>query len=56
MTETRFASELLALIDRCLAEGMAPADLATEMQEQVNIFVGQHNLEYELMLRPRKAA
>ena len=43
-----FAKELHALIEKYLAQGVDPADMANELQDQVNVFIGQHNLEYEL--------
>lgn len=46
-----FASALHELIAKYAGDGLDPLDLANELQDQVNAFIGQHNLEYEL-LRP----
>jgi hypothetical protein len=52
-TREEFASALHALIEKFSQEGVDPVDLANELQDQVNVFIGQHNLEYELC-RPVK--
>ena len=43
-----FANALHELIAKYAADGLDPLDLANELQDQVNVFIGQHNLEYEL--------
>jgi hypothetical protein len=50
-TRKEFSSELHALVKRYTSEGVDPAELANELQDQVNVFIGQHNLEYELYYR-----
>ncbi|MGF1639427.1 MAG: hypothetical protein ACFCUO_00600 [Rhodospirillales bacterium] len=52
-TKKEFAKELHALIERYSGAGVDPADLANELQDQVNVFIGQHNLEYELYYRQK---
>jgi hypothetical protein len=47
-TREQFATQLHALIKRFAQEGVDPIDLANELQDQVNVFIGQHNPEYEL--------
>ncbi len=43
-----FAAQLHSLIKKFNNDGADPIDLANELQDQVNVFIGQHNLEYEL--------
>jgi hypothetical protein len=50
-TRKEFSGELHALVERYASEGVDPAELANELQDQVNVFIGQHNLEYELYYR-----
>lgn len=47
-TREDFARELHALIEKGAKDGVDPIDMANELQDQVNVFVGQHNLGYEL--------
>jgi len=47
-TREEFAEQLHALIKKFTQDGVDPIDLANELQDQVNVFIGQHNLEYEL--------
>lgn len=47
-THEEFAAQLHALIEQFNSDGVDPIDLANELQDQVNVFIGQHNLEYEL--------
>ena len=47
-TREDFAKDLHALIEKGTREGVDPLDMANELQDQVNVFIGQHNLEYEL--------
>ena len=47
-TKEEFAQELHGLIDRYAQTDIDPVDMANELQNQVNTFIGQHNLEYEL--------
>ena len=53
-TREEFATQLHALIEQFSRDGVDPIDLANELQDQVNVFIGQHNLEYELC-RPSRA-
>lgn len=45
---TDFARALRDVIAEYANGGVDPLDLANELQDQVNVFIGQHNLEYEL--------
>ncbi len=36
------------MIEKGAKDGVDPVDMANELQDQVNVFIGQHNLEYEL--------
>ncbi len=56
MTGIELATEVRGLIGRMLAEGMEPAEIAAEMQEQLNIFIDQHNLEFEDLRKDKLAA
>jgi aminopeptidase N len=47
-TREEFAKQLHALIEKFAHGNVDPIDLANELQDQVNVFIGQHNLEYEL--------
>ncbi len=47
-TSEDFAKSLHALIEQGAKDGVDPIDMANELQDQVNVFIGQHNLEYEL--------
>jgi len=47
-TSEEFGKALHALIEKGAKEGVDPIDMANELQDQVNVFIGQHNLEYEL--------
>lgn len=47
-THKEFAAQLHILIEQFNSDGVDPIDLANELQDQVNVFIGQHNLEYEL--------
>ncbi len=47
-TREQFAEQLHTLIKTFTQDGVDPIDLANELQDQVNVFIGQHNLEYEL--------
>ena len=47
-TREEFAKDLHALIDRYSNDGIDQVDMANELQDQINVFIGQHNLEYEL--------
>ncbi len=57
VTDTLFGRELANLVDQYVQDGADPGEIATEMQRQLNVLTGQHNLEFEL-IRPtmRKAA
>ncbi len=52
-TSEEFAKALHALIDKGTKDGVDPVDMANELQDQVNVFSGQHNLEYELNRPPK---
>jgi len=52
-TRKDFAQALHDLIEKYTQGEVDPVDLANELQDQVNVFIGQHNLEYELY-RPVK--
>jgi hypothetical protein len=47
-TREQFAEQLHSLIEKFAHGEVDPIDLANELQDQVNVFIGQHNLEYEL--------
>lgn len=45
--QTEFGRELETLLKRFVDKGAEPADIAKEAQEQLNVFVGRHNLQFE---------
>lgn len=53
-TKEDFARDLHALIERYSEGDISPIDIANELQNQVNVFIGQHNLEYELYFKPKE--
>lgn len=56
VSDTKFSRELDTLITKFVADGADPADIATELQRQVNLLIDRHNLEYELLMAPKKRA
>ncbi len=52
-TREEFAAQLHSLIEQFTNGDVDAIDLANELQDQVNVFIGQHNLEYELSRQSR---
>ncbi len=52
-TLEEFAQQLHSMIEKFAKSEVDPVDLANELQDQVNVFIGQHNLEYELCRPPQ---